>query len=134
MLFLAGSDQYVAATNVQMDTDGCEPVSSRTCSNDRCGMDISSATTPKQNCALQLSKMDTAITQHILGSLSCWKAVAKDVLHRFTILAQGRSAMYLSVLEAIFIDQNQPVLLTARKSMSGILVSSRTTPTLCSCD
>ena len=29
------------ATNVQLDTDGCDPVSSRPCSHDRCGTDVS---------------------------------------------------------------------------------------------
>ena len=94
-------------TNVQLDTDGCDPVSSRTYSHDRCGTDISSAATPKQNCVLQLSKTDSAVTRHLEGSLSCLKAVAEDVLRCFTILARGRHATHL---EAIFIDQNQPEL------------------------
>ena len=60
----------------------------------------SSTPNPTQTC-------DSAIGLHLLLNASCAKHYHQD---RFRILARGRSAFHLSVLESIFIKTSNPDL------------------------
>ena len=64
---------------------------------------------------LKGSKSDSAITKHLKLSPECRRDVCADVLKCFKILARGRSANHLAILEALFIDRNKPGLCSQKE-------------------
>ena len=59
---------------------------------------------------LRITKSASAITKHLAASSECRSVVCANALKHFKILAKGRSANHLSILEALFIARLKPAL------------------------